>query len=191
MLAGDSGAGIIDVLRFACGICRNALCGYGEHLFCFCATFPNGKQVQVEELWGEEPSYHEAKYEQYMPVEPLPEVRVASETELGDVFPKVRTLAITTIMVTIGSMILSCCVLPQRARCGSQLWDGAGDAPPEDVGGVYGFERFLDTLGNPEDEEHDGMVEWAEDQMWDRFTLNRHRERLFRWHKHRDMMLHG
>ena len=54
---------------------------YGEHLFCFCATFPNGKQVQVEELWGEEPSYHEAKYEQYMPVEPLPEVRVASETD--------------------------------------------------------------------------------------------------------------
>ena len=37
---------------------------YGEHLFCFCATFPDGKQVQVEELWGEEPSYHEAKYEQ-------------------------------------------------------------------------------------------------------------------------------
>lgn len=64
---------------------------YGEHLFCFCATFPNGKQVQVEELWGEEPSYHEAKYEQYMPVEPLPEVRIASETELGDVFPKART----------------------------------------------------------------------------------------------------
>ena len=26
---------------------------YGEHLFCFCATFPDGKQVQVEELWGE------------------------------------------------------------------------------------------------------------------------------------------
>lgn len=72
-----------------------------------------------------------------------------------------------------------------------QLWDGAGDAPPEDVGGAYGFERFLDTLGNPEDEEHDGTVEWAEDQMWDRFTLNRHRERLFRWHKHRDMMLYG
>ena len=63
---------------------------YGEHLFCFCATFPNGKQVQVEELWGEEPSYHEARYEQYMPVEPLPEVRIASETELGDVFPKAR-----------------------------------------------------------------------------------------------------
>lgn len=40
---------------------------------------------------GRRASYHEAKYEQYMPVEPLPEVRIASETELGDVFPKART----------------------------------------------------------------------------------------------------
>ena len=165
---------------------------YGEHLFCFCATFPDGKQVQVEELWGEEPSYHEAKYEQYMPVEPLPEVRVASETELGDVFPKVRT---ARYYYDYGDDWIHDIKLLRTYRsvhvADPQLWDGAGDAPPEDVGGVYGFERFLDTLGNPEDEEHDGKLEWAEDQMWDRFTLNRHRERLFRWHKHRDMMLHG
>ena len=165
---------------------------YGEHLFCFCATFPNGKQVQVEELWGEEPSYHEAKYEQYMPVEPLPEVRIASETELGDVFPKARA---ARYYYDYGDDWIHDIKLMRTYRsvhvADPQLWDGAGDAPSEDVGGVYGFERFLDTLGNPEDEEHDGMVEWAEDQMWDRFTLNRHRERLFRWHKHRDMMLHG
>ena len=83
---------------------------YGEHLFCFCATFPDGKQVQVEELWGEEPSYHEAKYEQYMPVEPLPEVRIARKPSWATCFPRRVPLAITTIMVTIGSMILSCCV---------------------------------------------------------------------------------
>lgn len=88
-------------------------------------------------------------------------------------------------------MILSRCVPTAACTLRSSALGWGGDAPPEDVGGVYGFERFLDTLGNPEDEEHDGMVEWAEDQMWARFTLNRHRERLFRWHKHRDMMLHG
>ena len=103
---------------------------YGEHLFCFCATFPNGKQVQVEELWGEEPSYHEAKYEQYMPVEPLPEVRVASETELGDVFPKVRT---ARYYYDYGDDwihdIKLLPYLPQRARCGSSSFGmGAGDA---------------------------------------------------------------
>ena len=100
---------------------------YGEHLFCFCATFPDGKQVQVEELWGEEPSYHEAKYEQYMPVEPLPEVRVASETELGDVFPKVRTARYYYDYGDVGSMILSCCVPTAACTCGSSaLGMGAG-----------------------------------------------------------------
>ncbi len=34
-------------------------------------------------------------------------------------------------------------------------------APPEDVGGVGGFQQFLDALGNPEDEEHDNYVEWS------------------------------
>ena len=144
----------------------------------------------MEELWGEESSYHEAKYEQYMPVEPLPEVRIASETELGDVFPKART---ARYYYDYGDDWIHDIKLMRTYRsvhvADPQLWDGAGDAPSEDVGGVYGFERFLDTLGNPEDEEHDGMVEWAKDQMWDRLTLNRHRERLFRWHKHRDMML--
>lgn len=90
MLEGDSGAGIIDVLRFACGIAgmlyvvRRASVLLLRHI-------PGWEAGASGRIVGEEPSYHEAKYEQYMPVEPLPEVRVASETELGDVFPKVRT----------------------------------------------------------------------------------------------------
>lgn len=36
-----------------------------------------------------------------------------------------------------------------------------GDAPPEDVGGVYGFLEFLDAVSNPENPEHDSMLEWA------------------------------
>ena len=189
MLAGDSGAGIIDVLRFACGIAGMLYVVRRASVLLLC-HIPGWEAVQVEELWGEESAYHEAKYEQYMPVEPLPEVRIASETELGDVFPKART---ARYYYDYGDDWIHDIKLLRTYRsvhvADPQLWDGAGDAPPEDVGGVYGFERFLDTLGNPEDEEHDGMVEWAKDQMWDRLTLNRHRERLFRWHKHRDMML--
>ena len=122
---------------------------YGEHLFCFCAAFPNGKQVQVEELWGEESSYHEAKYEQYMPVEPLPEVRIASETELGDVFPKART---ARYYYDYGDDWIHDIKLMRTYRsvhvADPQLWDGAGDAPSEDVGGVYGLvvPEFLRTL---------------------------------------------
>lgn len=90
MLAGDSGAGIIDVLRFACGIAgmlyvvRRASVLLLRHI----SEWEAGASGRIV---GRRASYHEAKYEQYMPVEPLPEVRVASETELGDVFPKVRT----------------------------------------------------------------------------------------------------
>jgi hypothetical protein len=33
-------------------------------------------------------------------------------------------------------------------------------APPEDVGGISGFAEFLETMSDPENDEHDRMVEW-------------------------------
>ena len=33
-------------------------------------------------------------------------------------------------------------------------------APPEDVGGISGFAEFLETMSDPEHDEHDRMVEW-------------------------------
>ncbi len=38
---------------------------------------------------------------------------------------------------------------------------GAGACPPEDCGGVSGYERFLEILGDPEHEEHEEMKAWA------------------------------
>ncbi len=46
------------------------------------------------------------------------------------------------------------------------LLDGAGDAPPEDVGGVPGFQEFLRVYNDPEDPEHEEMLEWAESQKF-------------------------
>jgi len=37
---------------------------------------------------------------------------------------------------------------------------GRGAAPPEDVGGVTGFEEFKEIMQDPDHEEHDEMVEW-------------------------------
>lgn len=37
-----------------------------------------------------------------------------------------------------------------------------GAAPPEDCGGVWGFEDLLDVFSNPEDPEYHDMVEWAD-----------------------------
>ena len=38
---------------------------------------------------------------------------------------------------------------------------GAGAAPPEDVGGVSGYEEFLSAIKDPKHEEHDRMLEWV------------------------------
>jgi hypothetical protein len=38
--------------------------------------------------------------------------------------------------------------------------DGERACPPEDVGGVHGYETFLEALRNPSHEEHDSYLEW-------------------------------
>lgn len=42
------------------------------------------------------------------------------------------------------------------------LRDGAEIAPPEDVGGIHGFYKFLEAYRNPKHPEHKAMKEWAE-----------------------------
>jgi Plasmid pRiA4b ORF-3-like protein len=39
--------------------------------------------------------------------------------------------------------------------------EGARACPPEDVGGVTGYADFLEAIADPENEEHDGLLEWA------------------------------
>lgn len=38
--------------------------------------------------------------------------------------------------------------------------DGAGRAPPEDVGGIPGFELFLDAMNDPKHEQHRELERW-------------------------------
>mgnify|MGYP001213415068 FL=1 len=38
--------------------------------------------------------------------------------------------------------------------------DGAQACPPEDVGGVYGFEEYVGIITNPNDEQYGEMLEW-------------------------------
>lgn len=38
---------------------------------------------------------------------------------------------------------------------------GAGARPPEDVGGISGYEEFLDALDDPQHEEHEAMLTWV------------------------------
>ena len=39
--------------------------------------------------------------------------------------------------------------------------DGQRACPPEDVGGVWGYEEFLEAIKNPKHEDHDSYLEWV------------------------------
>jgi hypothetical protein len=45
--------------------------------------------------------------------------------------------------------------------------DGAGATPPEDCGGVPGYEDFVQAMADPNHAEHDDMVEWIGSDTWD------------------------
>ena len=38
--------------------------------------------------------------------------------------------------------------------------DGSRSCPPEDCGGIWGYEHFLEVIGNPKHEEHEAILEW-------------------------------
>ena len=39
--------------------------------------------------------------------------------------------------------------------------EGEHACPPEDVGGVWGYAEFLQAIANPDDDEHERMLEWS------------------------------
>lgn len=55
------------------------------------------------------------------------------------------------------------------------LLDGAGDAPPEDAGGVPGFEHLLEVLADESHPDHEHMLFWSREQFfrpYDRQRIN-------------------
>lgn len=43
--------------------------------------------------------------------------------------------------------------------------DGKCACPPEDIGGVWGYEHFLEAIKDPAHEEHEEMLEWVHDEF--------------------------
>jgi hypothetical protein len=53
------------------------------------------------------------------------------------------------------------CVQAERGKRYPVCVEGARACPPEDVGGTWGYEEFLEAVTDPEHEDHDGLLEWA------------------------------
>ena len=61
---------------------------------------------------------------------------------------------------------------------------GRRACPPEDIGGPWGYVRFLEIMANPEDPEYEEMLEWYGDDFdadaFDRVEINR-QLRVMNW----------
>jgi hypothetical protein len=49
--------------------------------------------------------------------------------------------------------------------------DGARSGPPEDVGGIWGYEQFLEALANPKHGRHEEFLEWGEGWEAEKFSV--------------------
>ncbi|MEI6580167.1 MAG: plasmid pRiA4b ORF-3 family protein [Eubacteriales bacterium] len=58
--------------------------------------------------------------------------------------------------------------------------EGAGDAPPDDVGSEGGFADFLSSINDKKHPDHDEMTEWGKGQEFTRFDLDKINKKLMR-----------
>lgn len=61
---------------------------------------------------------------------------------------------------------------------GTRLLAGEGDTPPENVGGIPGYEAFLQVLSDPLHPEHDHYREWAKAEGYRPFQFERASHRV-------------
>jgi len=86
-----------------------------------------------------------------------------SRERLSDVVPRVGTTF--TYLYDFGDnwrhdLLLEAITMPEAEAHYPQCIGGERRTPPEDVGGVSGYERYLEALTDPDDDEHEDMLRW-------------------------------
>ena len=86
-----------------------------------------------------------------------------SRVQLGEVVPRVGTEF--AYLYDFGDswehdLILEAILMPETTAQYPTCIGGKRRTPPEDVGGVAGYEEYLAVLADPESEEHGDMLQW-------------------------------
>jgi hypothetical protein len=61
-------------------------------------------------------------------------------------------------------------ILPHSTEC-PKCVGGARACPPEDVGGIPGYEGFLEAISDPNHPEHEDYIDWIEEYDAEEFNL--------------------
>jgi len=109
-------------------------------------------QFIVGEVYYGEPSsedWYEVKSERRVrlnAIAPCEEFKFTYEYDFGDDW--LHTVLVEKILPPDPAQKLPVCIKGKRA------------CPPEDVGGVWGYEIFLEAINNPKHQEHASFLEW-------------------------------
>jgi hypothetical protein len=96
------------------------------------------------EVWG--PEMRDETRVRLRQIAPREKSRFVYEYDFGDGWE--HALLVEKILPSEPGVDYPRCIKGKRA------------CPPEDVGGVWGYYDFLETISNPDDPEHDDMLDW-------------------------------
>lgn len=122
----------------------------------------------LDELDFGEPIFKEAKVK-LSEVAPTPKSTLRYHYDFGDGW--------------MHKVVIEKRLTPDPVQPAPRCIDGKRACPPEDCGGIPGYDRLLDILADPHHPEHDEMKEWLEDdfdaEAFDLGATNRELTRLF------------
>ena len=105
-----------------------------------------------DDMWGSmnQVDYKKLKISDLLPYE---KEKIVYEYDFGDSWE--HTITLEKILPVDKSIKYPVCTAG-KMRC-----------PPEDCGGVWGYENLLGILKNPQHEKYEDMIEWLEDDEYD------------------------
>lgn len=119
--------------------------------------------------------------ENFSEFENVPQV-MESECKLSDYLMKYKNILYTydfgdnwTHIITVDK------ILENYDKNYTVCVDGVGDAPPEDVGGEYGYQEFIDIISNPSNPDYEEMIEFGKERGYSKFNIENINKQIRLW----------